>query len=346
MQVERRRRLREEISLILPAIFIAVVVWAIAKQQKLETNWVTGITVNMLNVPANMDVTRTPPDVRIQVRYPAELHNWAVARNFSFSIDASRIFRTETDQISQSWKYQVDTRDIQKHNLPETIQVVQVDPPYIQLDAMLRTTTATVETVTTGQLPRNMEMTDQPQPRPEQVTVTGSAEALQRFAQSHNTIKTTPIDLSALQSSQEVYPKLVLPPGIQIVGRNNATITVDIGLTERIVKRIYESVPVTVPILKDNIVAKLKPETVSIEVEGPDTALRQLTNEDFEVIPARDPSQTVGQAQKIGIEAHLKVTASAPRTLVRMVRCIPNSIEVQFVNKPPVVGPIKPGVKK
>lgn len=335
MQVERRRRLREEISLILPAIFIAVVVWAIAKQQKLETNWLTGITVALHNVPPNLEVTRNPQDVRIQVRYPAELHNWAVARNFSFSIDTSRIFTADTDQKLQQWNYQIDPRDIEKHSLPETIQVVQVDPPEIQIYAALRTSTATVEAVTIGQLPRNMELTDKPKPRPAKVLVTGSVEALQRLQQKQrNVIQTTPIDLSQLQSSQEVYPKLVLPPGIQLVNRSGSGVTVDIGLTERVMRRIYEAVPVTMPVYKEDLEAKLRPATVNIEVEGPDSALRQLSNDDFEVIPVRDPAQTVGQTQKIGIEAHLKTAnAGSQRALVRTVRCIPNSIDVQFVTK-------------
>ncbi|MCE5230967.1 hypothetical protein LLG95_15420 [bacterium] len=338
MSAERRRRIREEISLIVPAVFIAIVVWAIAQQQKLETNWLNDISVTLINVPPNMVVTPNPDVVRIQVRYPGELHNSAVARNFGFSIDASRIFRTEPDQTQpQTATYQLAPRDIDKQNVPEAIQVVEVVPAKIQLTAILRTTTATVETVTTGQLPRNMELTDKPQARPAEVVVTGSIEALQALRErGKRIIKTTPIDLGQVQASCEVYPKLVLPEGIQLVGQQNQ-VTVNIGITERMVRRIYHAVAVTVPLPSDTMQAKLKPETVSVEVEGPESALRQLTKDDFEVYPARDPAAVADQVQRIGIEAHMKKAGNSP--LVRMVRCIPNTIEVQFSARTPAQTP-------
>lgn len=330
MPAERRHRLREELSLILPAIFIAVVVWAIAKQQKLETNWLTGITVALGNVPPNMDVAQIPSDVRIQVRYPSELHNSAIARNFSFTIDASRIFRTDADQAqTQKINYQLSPRDIERRNVPDIIQVVEVQPSKILLTADLRVTTATVEAMTTGQLPRNLELTDKLQSRPDQVLVTGSVDALQQLAEHNNRIKTTPIDLSQLQSSCEVYPKLELPKGIQLVGRANQ-VTVAVGLAERMVRRVYKAVPVMVPVFSDTVQARLKPQTVDVEVEGPGTDLRQLTNQDFDVYPPRNPAEVVNQVQHIGIEAHLKNPGNSP---VRVVRCVPNTIDVEFISK-------------
>lgn len=336
MPAERRHRLREEISLIVPAIFIAVVVWAIAKQQKLEANWLDGISVTLANVPPNMQVTQVPDDVRIQVRYPTELHNAAIARNFSFTVDASRIFRTNADQLElQKINYYLSPRDIDRQNVPNSIQVVEVQPPKILLTATLRVTTVTVETVTIGQLPRNLELTDKLKARPDHVLVTGSADALQQLA-PQNRIKTTPIDLSQIQASCEVFPKLVLPNGLQLVGQPNNQVTVSVGVTERMVRRVYRAVPVMVPVFSDTVQARLKPQTVDVEVEGPDTALRQLTNQDFDVYPPRNPAGVVNQVQRIGVEAHLKNPGTSP---VRVVRCVPNTIEVEFVLKTPTPKP-------
>ncbi len=330
MPAERRHRLREELSLILPALFIAVVVWAIAKQQKLETNWLNDIRVTLGNIPANMDVKQVPTDVRIQVRYPAELHNSAIARNFGFTIDAARVFRTDADQAQpQKITYQLAPRDIDRHNVPDSIQVVEVQPPKILLTATLRTSTATVEVISTGQLPRNLELTDKLQARPPEVLVTGAVDALQKLGEHNYRIKTAPIDLSQLQASCEVYPKLVLPDGIQLVGRANQ-VTVAVGLTERTVRRTYKAVPVMVPVFSDTVQARLRPQTVEVEVEGPDTDLRQLSNQDFDVYPPRNPAEVVNKVQRVGIEAHLKNPGTSP---VRVVRCIPNTIDVEFIPK-------------
>ncbi len=286
MPAERRHRLREELSLILPALFIAVVVWAIAKQQKLETNWLNDIRVTLGNIPANMDVKQVPTDVRIQVRYPAELHNSAIARNFGFTIDAARVFRTDADQAQpQKITYQLAPRDIDRHNVPDSIQVVEVQRPKILLTATLRTSTATVEVISTGQLPRNLELTDKLQARPPEVLVTAPSTPCRSSA--NTTTGSRPRHRPFAAPGQlRGLPETRSAGRIQLVGRANQ-VTVAVGLTERTVRRTYKAVPVMVPVFSDTVQARLRPQTVEVEVEGPDTDLRQLSNQDFDVYPPR-----------------------------------------------------------
>ncbi len=342
--------LREHLQLILPALFIALVIWIIARQQELETTWVTGVGVVVTQVPPYMDVSRSPDEVRIRVRYPSELHNWVVARNFSLQVDARGLFITETERLNdqlvlQRADYQVEPRLVERLGLPHSIHVIDVEPSQVQLTAALRTLVVQVDIVTTGSLPRHLELIAPPQAQPSEVQVTGSVAALAQLAETKR-LPTRPVNLGAVSGSGQVFPTLELPPEVYLVNPAQRTVTVDIGVVEQRERRVYEQVPVTVLALPGELTALIDPPAVDVEVEGPASSLNQLQSEDLEIYPVRDPVPEPGPPQSIGVEAHLKPSAPAQlRGQVRVLRVIPNLVNFEFVPAAPLPPAESPAVQ-
>ncbi len=339
-----RSRMREELVLILPALFIALVVWVIARQAQLDTDSVV-VPVTVTNAPPNMQITQEPEEVRVTVQFPQELRNQVVGRNFTLGIDANEVFRTEPGEWAQGDGRQrevirLEPRDVLHPGLSSTVRVIQVSPPQVELTAYLITVTAEIAVVTTGTLPTNMELSAPPRPDPATVRVTGTPEALARLAEQGNKIPTAPINLAQMQTSGQVFPNLVVAEGLELLNRNARLVTVDIALTERPVRRVYSGMQVLVYAFDETLEALVRPATVDVELEGPDSALAQIESADIEVYPVRDPEEVVGQRQELGLEARLKDPTGTAGRQVRVVQVTPNRVTVEYIpatgqNSPP-----------
>jgi YbbR domain-containing protein len=221
---------------------------------------------------------------------------------------------------------------IVRRNLDQSVRIVSIDPGSIALKAQFRMQQVQVAVKTAGQLKPHLQMTAPPQPDPAVLMVTGSPEALETLAERDWRVDTEPVDLSRLQGSGQLFRQVILPPGVTLLDREDAMITINIGLNELNIKLRLEPVPVTVLAWDKNLQATITPPEAAIIIEGPPSALDQLRLEDFVIMPTKELKEISGKPQEVGVEARLKegVNPDLARQ-VRILECQPPRIAVEFV---------------
>lgn len=332
-------RIRSELPLILASMFIAAVIWLIAKQSDYEPDRLQAAVV-LNNVPATM-IVEAPNKIGILVQYPKRFSNMIIERNFSVPINIEALFGPKPEE---QWdprtpvlekEYQLRPSNV-KCNLDSTIQVVSVDPEAIMLKARLRTQWAKVEVATTGKLPDDLVLLGI-EPEPNKLQFSGSAEALEKLSAVNNSVKTMPIDLTKLKASGQVMPRIVLPdPGLRLLGQRNPgvgpTVIVNVAVAERPKRQVISGVPITLVTFAPNVKAKIDPPTASVVVEGPESALKSISAGDIEFSAVRDlVDERPGRVYDVGLVARLKT--SVPGEIAKQIKIVesrPSRISVEF----------------
>lgn len=334
-------KMRSEFPLILASVFIAAVIWLIAKQADYEPDRLQAAVV-LNNIPATMTV-EAPNKLAILVQYPKRFSNMIVERNFSVPINIEAIFGLKPEE---QWdprtpvvekEYQLRPSNVKSNNLDSTIQVVSVDPESITLKARLRTQWAKVEVDHTGKLPDDLLLLGT-EPEPSKLQFAGSVEALAKLAAANNTVKTTPIDLSKLHASGQLMPHIVLPdPALKLLGQRNPstvpTVIVNVAVSERPRRQVITGVPITLVTFAPNIKAKIDPPTASVVVEGPESALKSIGAADIEFSPVRELDERPGRVSEVGLVARLKT--SVPGEIAKQIKIVeirPSQIAIEFVS--------------
>lgn len=329
-------RLRSEFLLILASLSIAFVIWLIARQGDLDSDWLT-VPVEISNLPPNMTID-APRTVSINVQYPIELANRIVEKNFRLPIDAQTLFSADPAQWEKNPNapkivdFKVEPETIKRSNLPQLVRILGADPERISLQATLITHKAEVDVRTTGSLPSNLDLTGPLAANPRQVLVTGAPEAIEALAERDYRLPTAPINLAALRGSGMLFPKLIVPPGVQLVGLPDPTVTVEVAVQERSVRQTLDNVPIVILSFTAGLTARVTPPAADVIIEGPASALSSITADAIVFNPSRQLIEAAGRPQEVGIEARLKTSVPnevASQISIREVR--PPRIAVEFV---------------
>jgi hypothetical protein len=333
------RELRTSILLFLPALFIAFVIWLIAKQDDLASDSVW-VPVQLEGEPPNMAVQADPAEVEVRVQFPRDQAYRISARNFSLVINvADRFLPAEkwtTPEIPTEAPYLVNPkRDVRTPQLPPTIQVAEVIPYNIILRGRLRTQRPRVHVVLDGQLPLSLQFTDNqaPKPDPEQILVTGSAEALRNLTEGlGNQIDTMPIDLSSIRGYAQVWRDLVLPDGVALLDPKTPSIPIYIGVTERSTTRTLDQVPIRIVSYTAGLTARVTPPTMRIVLSGPPSKLDTISADQFVFTPVRPLTEEIDRSQDVGITPRLSSSVPSDTALkVEIQQWDPPRVTIQFV---------------
>jgi hypothetical protein len=325
---------RGEVPLILASLFIAFVIWLIAKQSELDTDWLL-VPVQMQNIPDYLTVEPLKP-LRINVQYPQDMQNQVIASNFQLVINVAEIFNDKPS----AWSPPTVPRRVPfnfkpgsvKSELFPTVQVVDVDPKEVMLTASLRTRTVNVKINTTGRLPASLMFKAPPKPDPQRLIVSGSSDALARLVQHGDTLETEPVDLSKLSASTQVFPRVLLPEDIILLGREDNRIMVNVALTEKPVRQTIGGAPISLVTFSQNLNAQVTPPTADVVVEGPASSLKSISAGDIVFSLARELPERPGKVYEVGLEARLKNTVQGMvAQQVRVVEVSPARISVEYV---------------
>lgn len=327
-------RVRSELPLIVASLFIAMVIWLIAKQADYEPAHLQA-PLKLNNVPSYVDAEAQPGKVGIMVHYPKTLSNLIVEKNFSVPINIDEIFDMKPEQWDaqnpvKEKEYRLTPADV-KIDLDPTVQVISVDPDVVMVRAQLRTVAASVEVRTVGELPGGLMLMGKPQAEPPKILLAGPPEALAKLAASNNTVKTEPVDLSAMHTSGQLSRRLVLPdPNLFLLGRR--MVTVNVAVTERPVRQTLSGVPISLVTFAPNLKANIDPPTAAVVLEGPASALKAITAGDIEFTAIRELVERPGRVYDVGLVARLKSTVKAELAKqVKIVETKPSRISVEFV---------------
>jgi YbbR domain-containing protein len=313
------------------SLFIAFVIWLIAKQSDMDTSWVLA-NLTLQNVPANIVIDANPREVQLNVQYPREMSNRVVGKTFEIPINAAELFPGDPTQWSAPSQpkivdYNIQRSDIRKKLLTQMSQIITIDPPTVKLTGRLLSRVVPIEVRTTNTLPNNLVLTGALRTDPPQVAITGPRENLDNISKLYTTI----IDLAQITGSMQAFPRLILPPGVRLLGSDDLQLTVDIGVSERIVEQTIVGVPITY-LAFSGLTARVTPTTADVIVEGPASAVATISPDDISFTPARDLPEVAGKSYEVGIEARLKASVPADTASQITIReCRPPRIAVEFI---------------
>jgi len=114
---------------------------------------------------------------------------------------------------------------------------------------------------------------------PQVVLIGGSPDSL---GQVPDTIPTAPIDLTDHTQDFEITVPVELPdPNLLVVGEQN--ITVAVGVQPRTANRQFDSIPLEITGLGEDLTARIAPDQVTVLVTGPQPLLETLLPDDLQV---------------------------------------------------------------
>lgn len=330
----QKRRWWTDLTLAVAAIFIAFVLWLIAKQDDLGRTWIKAAII-LENQPENMDVT-LPDEVDILVQYPKSANKNIVSRNFSIKLDVASVF--DVDPLKwgkpdgvKTTEYALEDDDVISQRVNRSVQVIGFEPRVIKLSASLLTQRFRVEVPMTGELAEQYELLAEPRPSPDTLVGTASRETLNRLSDAGDVILTAPVDISPMTESKQVFPELQIPKGLTLLDHRDRRIMVNVALREKNVRRMIEKAPVELFALDPTLTIQADPATVDVVVDGPFSKVQAITPEDISFTTTGVLVEEPGKKQTVGIEAKLKRAASAALDPAITVReCQPSRITVEF----------------
>jgi hypothetical protein len=128
---------------------------------------------------------------------------------------------------------------------------------------------------------------------------------------------------------------LALPKnaGVQLVNPSDAHVSVSLGVQEKPVVQAFPNVPIGLTVISPSLRAVITPSTAAVTVEGPPSALSQVTPDSFVFSTGNKTLvEKAGKRQQAGLEASFR--SRLPQDVARRLRITkvdPSLISVEFV---------------
>lgn len=283
-----RGKWRQELPLILAALFISFVIWLMAKQSTLESDRLQ-IAVTVENQPANVILDWEPARVLVIVNFPQSQRNAVTSQNFVARLDAAELFGSEDPR---EWEYDesgvavVDERlvldNIHASDLPESIRVTEPSAgTRIRVRATLRTRSLPILVDPVGALSAKYDLREPPRVEPVEVLVTASEAVLAALDREETFLMTQPVSLDGRIADFIEFTELNVPSNLQLVNEEQRSVEVHVGIMEKETSRKIAGVPIKLFLYAEGLEARIKPAVTEVEVRGKFSAIGQLDEKSF-----------------------------------------------------------------
>jgi YbbR domain-containing protein len=248
------------VGLKLLSLLAAFALWVFVNAGARETERALQIPLELQNLPRHLMIVSPRVDlVDLRVSGPRTLLGRINPKELKIVLDLSgvrpgpAVFRVLTDPL----------------NLPRGVKIARLTPSEVTLE-FSRTSRRTlpVRVTFTGRPPGDLRVT-QTKVAPESVEVSGPMEVVDKM----QAVETAPIDLSTTEPGV-IQRELLLEPPLQYLSYTASLVRAEVRLEEPEQTRVFKRVPVVVRNTSQR--TTVKPESVSITVRGPRSALQAL----------------------------------------------------------------------
>lgn len=331
------KRWSVEIGLVGAALFIASVIWLIAKQGSLATERVT-VPVQVENTPDNVDLKWTPKQVSIIVQFPQSQRSRVVAQNFTIILDAQEIFGADPRTWASAGQAMLHSHNLTLDNihteLPQSIRVLAPNlQSRVQIEATLITRTAKVEVTTTGSLPEQFEMRSDPEARPAELLMTAPDEIFRSLAEKGPlSISTNPIVLDGHAQDFIDFPGLKIPAGLELVDETDRRVEVTVRVKEIDVERKITDVPIEIFVFTEALQANVSPAVGDVVVRGKFSVIGKINSGSFTFSAGELLAEELGLKTNVRLEVQLAETLpDRIRQDIEILGFSPQRVDVEFV---------------
>lgn len=298
---------RREAPLVAAALFIAFIIWLMAKMSTLESAQLI-VPILAENVPSNVEVELNPKTALVVVKFPQSQAKRVVSQNFEIRVDIRQLFAMDPIQWAGVGEPKVhdvviDADNVHTLNLPQSVQVTGLSVNKIQALARLIARSVPIRTTTVGQTPANHELREPPRAEPAETLVTGSPETLRHLGEPGFEIATEPIGLDGRAQDFIANPGLILPPGVQLVNPNNANIQVVVGVREKEASRVVRDAPIEMYVFTSGMRAVVSPPTANVTIKGKVSLIERVDPLMFKFSTRAPLEETPGSPKPVDLDA-------------------------------------------
>ncbi|MER3445651.1 MAG: hypothetical protein C4291_01920 [Candidatus Dadabacteria bacterium] len=249
------------------AVAFAVALWFSANvEQDVERS--VSAEVNYVNLPADLVIMNDPPQtLNLRVRGPRTQLSSLSPRDMVFTLDLSHA----TPGVS---KFEIRTDQIKP---PRGVQVVGISPAEVKIDIDKIIDKEVVIKPAVSIPDTGYEIVGEPEITPSKVRIRGP----KRIVSQIESISTDLVSTAGVRSSFTIEVPLKVPPGVDILGRRFARVTVDIQ--EKTVVKEFKDINITF-LNSDGVQFEpLEPLKAELVFEGPYRIIKSLNSDDIEL---------------------------------------------------------------
>ena len=332
MAVPLRPDLTSKLWLGFASVFIAFVIWLIAKEGQFEDRSVS-VQIRHERLD-NAEIVVAPPAATVYLRLPVSQASRVNLSNCWVELPAE-VFGPSSEWVNGELKKTVRLNPamVVLSDLPHTVQVLSVEPSSVKLEGHLYTREALVKAQLAGEPAEGYRLAGEPRIEPERVQLTAAPGKLDDLSKSAEggqiVVPTQPISLDKHDDYFNARVPLALPPDVDMAPGYEARVDVVVPIEEVTGKRSIANVPIRVQTFSRAIQAVIEPTKVTVTVEGPVSLIRGLGPEDFSVTPKEAPSEEPGAEANLALDFQFHESVGRrERESIRILGGDPKSVHV------------------
>jgi len=335
MAIRLRTDLTSNLWLVFASVFIAFIIWLIAKEGHLVDH--TLQVQIRFERPANAEIVSTANEATVHLRLPVSQTARVNRSNCWIEINPDLI------GDPSEWRSPEFQKTVRLHpsmvvldDLPPTVQATSVEPAKVDLSFRLFTLEALVRPQTTGQPLEGFRLAGELRVEPERVTLTAAPSLLQQLPRNESgeaAVETAPIDLSGHDEYFETRAGLLLPDGVGMALGLEARVNVIVPIEELTAERTIAGVPIRVQTFSVAVQARIEPKKAAVKIEGPRSLVLRLGPEDFSVTPKEAFNEEPGAVADLALDCQFHESVGRrERESVRIAGLEPKSVHVEMVS--------------
>lgn len=336
-------RLSENIQLLLVSVAFAVAAWVFAKAGETDESRIqipVQVTINNERPDERYEIRAEPAMVPVTIRYPKSIQQYLSSENFQFKVDLSGI----GDQLGLDWSTRsfALTETNLEANVPQRSRVrlikIGAHSDSVEVRARWRAQPARVRPDIVGEdrLGDGFQVVQPVRVSPEDVWIVGKLDAMDTIPRdpitSKMTLMTEKLSIAEhTQSFLETVP-IRVPAGVEIVQPKNRMADVNIDIQEVQTIREFKGLRLDFKAVNPEAVAMTYREgTAVVTVFGPQSLLKQLGPESFELSLVRPNEEVPGTTKDVPIEAKFAAAVTPEvRAKLQIKSVTPKSLRIQY----------------
>ncbi|MEW5692947.1 MAG: CdaR family protein [Candidatus Hydrogenedentota bacterium] len=289
--------LNKNIGVIITCLFLAFITWSIVAVNE-EAEYTINVNLRFVDYSPNLVVTQgTIKQVRINAKGPLYILKKYSAQSPEIELNINR-------NKPGSFLYKLSADDF---GFLENMSVQEINPQEVKivLAKKLKKTVA-VKSDIKGDVNEDYEI-ESIVNIPSKVYIEGPENIINKIEE----LKTLSLSIEGIKSNFETNLKLLLPN--EFIMSDKDEVRVIINVKERIINRFIQDY---IEFEDDNLY-KLSTDTVELQIEGPSTIIKELTNDDF-IISLQDDIKKPGTLVSVIVKKspeNIKVLSIKPEKI-------------------------------
>ena len=329
------------VVLIIASLLIAYFIWLIAKTGNVEEQVLENVPI-LLGTPPDIEAELSRKTVNVVVRYPTSARSKVYSSAFQVVNNNPGLFSQAGVREAQEVPVPLTTDDVQHGSIPENVEAQRVEPASIKVWIKYRVVPAQILPQITGQPGEGFDY-EKALVSPADRLLTGPQDRLNSLPRLRNGVvelQTSPIPITDRRESFTTSVAILVPDQVSIVDEDSrkrlprevSFAVVQVIIKEQATSRTIANIPIQVPTVIRNLVARTEPTSGTVTITGPRSRVESLDPRVIFLRLKNPPPEKPGVMGKVAIEARLDESVSPD---IKIIAVRPQEVHLRYELIPP-----------